>query len=713
MIEKSIDVSVVIGFSNWGLTRLELAVRSIQASFGALRGEVIVSDYGSDTYEDTRVLMESLGARYVYTSTDGTWSRSRALNAGFAVSSGAVLVSTDADMVFSPQSMETIGTWILNDPSLCLLLQCRDLPEQWTDGDIERLGYQWDTFERVSRLRPRWGMGGMMAVPREVFMRIRGLDERMHTYGGEDIDFATRAKRAGQRLLWVDDERVRMYHMWHPPTRKTHEKSVAASSAIEFNKNIVYTDKTFVRNTPVWLHRPSDAKPLVTVAISTLNRANFLAESISSVLCQTMQDFEIVVVDDGSTDNTRQIVESFDDHRIRYFFQENSGIAAARNRAADEARGYYTAVHDDDDLMTPWRLEKHFEHIVAGTHGSFGSFVNFDDSTGEMKLFASKILNDGTIIATGGAPGHGTWLVETDIIRRLRYDESLSSGVDNNLALRMVRSGVALKHSGEIMMLRRVHDGQITVSDGSVQKTSARQTRQLFSYVTTRWGADKLSAERGSEDYVPVRLGKDLDALVPFLPDSLVQRVVSFRGSLECLPDSIKQHLLGRCSHVVVERDGDENLIQYSGVMVGASLRELALLRRVGAQFHVTGELTGSVDARKEPVPAAPGDIMEGAIRQAFEDFVERQGAEDGASFGLIRKLEPSDKWSHSGWTRRFACGGLEETVVFSRFTNVVEAFMAQIESDWAEMEVSGDSIEPGALLDALNSSRQLRGAAL
>lgn len=713
MTKEPIDISVVIGFSNWGLTRLELAVRSIQASFGALRGEVIVSDYGSHTYEDTRELIESLGARYVYTTTDGTWSRSRALNAGFAVSSGAVLVSTDADMVFSPKSMETIGSWILDDPSLCLLLQCRDLPEQWTDAEIDRLGYQWEIFERVSRLRPRWGMGGMMAVPREVFMRIRGLDERMHTYGGEDIDFATRAKRAGQRLLWVDDESVRMYHMWHAPTRETHSKSAAATNAIAFNKNIVYTDKTFVRNTPVWAHRPPDAGPLVTVAISTFNRASFLAESISSVLGQTLQDFEIVVVDDGSTDNTRQIVESFDDQRIRYFFQENSGIAAARNRAADEARGYYTAVHDDDDLMTPWRLEKHFEHIAAGTHGSFGSFVNFDDATGEMKLFASKILNDGTILDSGGAPGHGTWLVETDIIRRLRYDESLSSGVDNNLALRMVRSGVAMKHSGEIMMLRRVHDGQITVSDESVQKTSARQTRQMFSYVTTKWGADKLSAERGPKDHVPVRLGKDLATLVPFLPDSLVKRTAVFRGSLDCLPDPTRQHLLERSSHVVVERDDRENLERYSGTIVGASMNEMALLRLAGAEFDVSGELIGSGDVMEQGAPTDPTAIMEGAIRRAFQDFVEQEGDEETSSFGLVRRIATDRNFSNIGWTRSFACGPLEETVLFVRFTNSVEAFKAQIESDWAEMELLGDPIEPGSLLNALNISRQLQGASL
>lgn len=520
---EHIDISVVIGFRNWGQRRLSLAIRSIQDSFGELIGEVIVSDYGSDDGQVTRSSIESTGAKYIYTATDGTWSRSRALNAGFAISRGQVLVSTDADMVFSPRSFEIIGKLILEDPSLCLLLQCRDLPASWSDAEVEA-GFEWETFDAVARLRPRWGMGGMMAVPRDVFERIRGLDERMHTYGGEDIDFATRAKRAGQRLLWVEHSDVRMYHMWHPPTRKRVEVHPAARQAIEYNKGIVYNDKTFVRNTSQWDYRLPDAAPLVTVAIATRDRATLLRESLISVLGQTMTDFEIVVVDDGSTDETKEVVDSLGDPRIRYIFQEGAGVAAARNRAADESRGFYTAIHDDDDLMTPWRLQTQLDKMEVGIHGVFGSFVNFDDSTGAMQLYRSKALNAGTIDETGGAPGHGTWLVQTDILRRLRYDESLSSGVDNNLALRMVRSGFSFVHSGEIVMLRRMHPGQITVKDEHQQKLAARQTRQMFSFGTTAWGSNKLKEQRGPNDWVPIRYADELENLVAYLPDRLVHR---------------------------------------------------------------------------------------------------------------------------------------------------------------------------------------------
>lgn len=599
---SEVDISVVIGFRNWGQRRLQLAVQSILESFGPYSGEVIVSDYGSDDGHVTEAGMKAAGARYVYTHTDGPWSRSRALNAGFAQAKGKVLVSTDADMIFSPQSFEVIGQTLLEDPTLCLLLQCRDLPKNWSDLEVGEAGFDWATFDSVSRLRPRWGMGGMMAVHRDIYTRIRGLDERMHTYGGEDIDFATRAKRAGVRLLWVEDPKVRMYHMWHRPTRAQVEVTQAAREAIEYNKNIVYNDPTFVRNTSDWLFPLLGAPPLVSVAIATRNRAPYLAESITSVLGQTMQDFEIVIVDDGSTDDTKSVVEGFNDPRIRYIYQEPAGVAAARNNAAGASKGVYTAIHDDDDLMTPWRLQSQLDVISAGIHGSFGAFVNFDDRTGAMKLYRGKALNSGTIDETGGAPGHGTWLVETRILKKLRYDESLSSGVDNNLALRMVRSGFKLVHCGEILMLRRLHDGQITITDEHTQKLAARQTRQLFSFGITVSNSKQLKAERGAADWTPIRNENDLDTLLPYLPDHLVIRNL--------------------VSPQLVSRDlGDGSLqIEKDGKRLGALVPSKRISAREVSSLTSQGDL----------------NVVEASIRDAHSAEHSRQLVEDNHT--LARK---------------------------------------------------------------------------
>jgi len=106
--------------------------------------------------------------------------------------------------------------------------------------------------------------------------------------------------------------------------------------------------------------------PKVSVIIPTYNCAKYLPEAIQSVLNQTYQDFEIIVVDDGSVDNTKEIVKEFIKNypnKIKYIYQENKGHATARNTAIRNSIGEYIAMLDADDLCTPRRLEKEV-HIL-------------------------------------------------------------------------------------------------------------------------------------------------------------------------------------------------------------------------------------------------------------------------------------------------------------------------------------------------------------
>lgn len=518
-----IDVSVVIGFKDWGIGRLTQSVLSIKDAFGDLRGEVIVSDYGSEEHESTMAALEPLGVKYVYTRTDGVWSRSRALNAGFAASTGKVLISTDADMVFSPGSLGRVAEVILANPSTACLLQCRDLPPTWTDSEIATIGADWAEFERVSRRRERWGMGGMAAVHRDAFLKIRGYDERMQVYGGEDIDFASRLRRAGCRLHWVEEPSVRMYHMWHPSTAARHELSPEESAQVAYNKAIMRDDKTFVRNVLEWKHRPVDAPPLVSVVISTYQRAHLIADSINSVLAQSVQDFEIIIVDDGSTDETEDVVRSFRDDRIVYLRQANAGVAAARNAGVRIARGAYIAVLDDDDLSVPWRLEAQFSALAEGVSATFGSSMNFDDETGALTLHAAKVFTEATTADKGGAPAHSTWMVERQAMLALGYDESLDSGIDNDFALRSLRAGLTWAHTGTLHTLRRMHGQQITGLKAKGQASTARRAYEQFTYRVGSWRLAKLREERGKQDFVPLRRA-NADSALPYLPDHLVTR---------------------------------------------------------------------------------------------------------------------------------------------------------------------------------------------
>ena len=98
--------------------------------------------------------------------------------------------------------------------------------------------------------------------------------------------------------------------------------------------------------------------PLVSVVVPTFNRAHLIGRTIASVLGQTHRRVEVIVVDDGSTDATREAIarDHGGDERVRYFRKENGGPASARNFGFRYARGAYVALLDSDDTWLPWKL---------------------------------------------------------------------------------------------------------------------------------------------------------------------------------------------------------------------------------------------------------------------------------------------------------------------------------------------------------------------
>lgn len=104
--------------------------------------------------------------------------------------------------------------------------------------------------------------------------------------------------------------------------------------------------------------KSKEIEPLFTVTIPTYNREEYLAESIDSILNQTCNDFEIVIVDDGSTDGTKELMKYYvDGERIRYYRRKHEGIAKSRNFAISVARGKYIICQDSDDWSYPERLK--------------------------------------------------------------------------------------------------------------------------------------------------------------------------------------------------------------------------------------------------------------------------------------------------------------------------------------------------------------------
>jgi glycosyltransferase involved in cell wall biosynthesis len=135
----------------------------------------------------------------------------------------------------------------------------------------------------------------------------------------------------------------------------------------------------------------SNSLPVFSVVIPTHNRAHLLARAIRSVLAQTFQFFELLIIDDASTDETAQMVKLFVDSRLRYIRRESSGgAAAARNTGIRQAKGEFITLLDDDDEYLPQFLEETYQHFTTASEQVGLSWCGLrrveDTSSGEQVL---------------------------------------------------------------------------------------------------------------------------------------------------------------------------------------------------------------------------------------------------------------------------------------------------------------------------------------
>lgn len=135
----------------------------------------------------------------------------------------------------------------------------------------------------------------------------------------------------------------------------------------------------------------STTNELVSIIMPSYNTARFIRESIQSVLDQTYQNWELLIVDDCSTDNTDEVVASIEDDRIKYFKNEkNSGAAVSRNRALREAKGKWIAFLDSDDLWLPEKLEKQIQFMSENNyHFSYTNYVEVDEDNFPLGTFVT------------------------------------------------------------------------------------------------------------------------------------------------------------------------------------------------------------------------------------------------------------------------------------------------------------------------------------
>ncbi len=190
----------------------------------------------------------------------------------------------------------------------------------------------------------------------------------------------------------------------------------------------------------------------VSVIIPTYNYAPYIQEAIESVLSQTYKDIEIIVIDDGSTDNTKEILADYiKSEKICYIYQENRGLPAARNTGLKVAQGQFIKFLDSDDFLYPEEIEKQVAQIKNNDN-----FISLSDHcilTPDGSIVKHKFYppDDNHQLAsffeTNPAPPHAYLTPKTLIDKVGGFDETLKACEDWDLWLRILQQGAVIRHT--------------------------------------------------------------------------------------------------------------------------------------------------------------------------------------------------------------------------------------------------------------------------
>ena len=206
------------------------------------------------------------------------------------------------------------------------------------------------------------------------------------------------------------------------------------------------------------------------------NGHRFLAEALDSVLEQSHPDLEILVVDDGSTDGTRDVLSRYRD-RVQVMYQDHSGCAAARNRGLEAAQGELIAFQDADDLWMPRKLERQEARFRARPELELcvGLVENFweDEVAEERDAFASHRFSE-------RVPGFllAALLARRSVFDRVGgFDESLRRGSDTDWFLRARDAGAVEETLPHLLARRRLHAGNLSRGDLAGRETLLRSMK--------------------------------------------------------------------------------------------------------------------------------------------------------------------------------------------------------------------------------------------
>lgn len=224
-------------------------------------------------------------------------------------------------------------------------------------------------------------------------------------------------------------------------------------------------------------------RPLISVAMPVYNGEQYLAEAIDSILNQTYTNFELIIIDDGSTDSSLSLLQRYQnsDARIRLISRENRNLATTLNDIIDIARGKWIARMDQDDIAVPQRFERQLKWLGQSGADICGSWVQrFGTSDKRIVRLKQSDAEIKTELMFCSPFAHPTVMMKTALVKQLRYDKAWEKAEDYDLWERASEIGWVMTNIPEVLLFYRVHKTQISTKTSILQHKLGQAIRRRY-----------------------------------------------------------------------------------------------------------------------------------------------------------------------------------------------------------------------------------------
>jgi glycosyltransferase involved in cell wall biosynthesis len=444
-------ISIIIPVFN-GENYIDESIKSIHwQSFREY--EIIVVDDGS-TDKTADCVKKYPEIKYIYQDNRGPAS---ARNTGVKEARGKYLAFMDADDVWDKNKLLIQFDYMEKHPevgytftkhSLFYTEEMDSMPD-WIRkdyGDKEPTAY----------------IPSSLMIRKEIFLRAGYFDESFRL--AEDSDWFMRIRDIGIKMVVIEE------NLLH---KRVHRLNLS-SNIEETQKNLLRAVKnSIIRN---------KKKGKISVIVPVYNGEKYLGEAIESIVAQSLKPYEIIVVDDGSTDNTALVCKKYTDcigTKFKYIKKENEGAALARNIGILEAEGEYLAFLDADDLWTENRLEQGFKEITmdlscAMVFGMVEEFFSPDtDENFRVRYKCSSIPLKGM--------HPGTMLIRKDDFMRIGlFSEKYKTGEFLEWYGRASAEGLKHKMIEKVHMKRRIHYSNHGITNKANNEDYAKIIKEIL-----------------------------------------------------------------------------------------------------------------------------------------------------------------------------------------------------------------------------------------